>query len=49
MKIHNVSELESYRKSIRESNKRFSKTVTLCGGTGCRAEESEKTQKYFRG
>lgn len=47
MRIRSVSELESLRKSIREKNKRFSKTVTLCGGTGCRAEESEKLKNIL--
>lgn len=47
MRICNVNELENFRKSIRESNKRFSKTVTLCGGTGCRAGESEKLKNIL--
>ncbi len=47
MRIHNVGELENLRRSIREKNKRFRKTVTLCGGTGCRAEESEKLKNIL--
>lgn len=41
MKISSINELENLRESIKEHNRRFSKTITICGGTGCRAEESE--------
>ncbi len=47
MKIHSVSELQNFRESIKENYRRFRKAVTLCGGTGCRAEESENLRNIL--
>jgi len=46
-KVENVSELESLREAIIEKNSRFKMAVTICGGTGCRANESEPLRQAF--
>jgi len=46
-RVENVSELESLREAIVEKNSYFKMTVTICGGTGCRANESEPLRQAF--
>ena len=46
-KLKNISELGTLIKSIREKNRQFKMSVTICGGTGCRANESEALKDAF--
>jgi NADH-quinone oxidoreductase subunit F len=46
-RLQNIHDLERLRESIIEKNKTFEKTITLCGGTGCRAYGSESLKNAF--
>lgn len=46
-KLKNTSELNKLRESIVEKNSQFEMNVTICGGTGCRANESEALKNAF--
>ena len=46
-KLRSIPELESLREAIVEKNSHFQMTVTICGGTGCRANESEALKQAF--
>jgi NADH:ubiquinone oxidoreductase subunit F (NADH-binding)/(2Fe-2S) ferredoxin/NAD-dependent dihydropyrimidine dehydrogenase PreA subunit len=46
-RLQNINDLERLRESIIEKNKAFEKTITLCGGTGCRAYGSESLKNAF--
>ncbi len=43
-----TSELESLRKTIISGRRKVKKTVTLCGGTGCRASQSKEVIEAIR-
>lgn len=47
-KLKSVSELDCFRESIVEKNSQFEMNVTICGGTGCRANESEALKNAFQ-
>lgn len=47
-KLRNASELEELKEAIVKKNSQFRMTVTLCGGTGCRAYGSEALKKAFQ-
>jgi len=46
-RLQSINDLDKLRESIIEKNKAFEKTITLCGGTGCRAYGSESLKNAF--
>ncbi|MEK7398062.1 MAG: NADH-quinone oxidoreductase subunit NuoF [Candidatus Poribacteria bacterium] len=46
-KLVSIQDLNELRKTIIEKSKSYSKTITLCGGTGCRAYGSEALKQAF--
>ncbi|MBC7247583.1 MAG: 4Fe-4S binding protein [Actinobacteria bacterium] len=47
-KIASPSELEEYRQRVIEGRKKYSMTITICGGTGCRAHECGAVYEALR-
>jgi NADH:ubiquinone oxidoreductase subunit F (NADH-binding)/(2Fe-2S) ferredoxin/NAD-dependent dihydropyrimidine dehydrogenase PreA subunit len=39
-KIKQAGDLETLRKKIQKAHKKFPKTITICGGTGCQASQA---------
>jgi len=46
-RLRSAPELERLREDIVERNSRFKATITVCGGTGCRAYGSEALKQAF--
>ncbi len=40
-KINSLDDLKALQKKILDKQKEFSSTITICGGTGCRASRSK--------
>jgi NADH:ubiquinone oxidoreductase subunit F (NADH-binding)/(2Fe-2S) ferredoxin/NAD-dependent dihydropyrimidine dehydrogenase PreA subunit len=46
-RLESIQDLKALREAITKKNESFKKTVTLCGGTGCRAYGSEAIRDAF--
>jgi len=46
-RLTNISDLENLRNTVLEKYNRYRSTITLCGGTGCRAYGSEELKNAF--
>ena len=46
-KLVNIQDLNELRESIIEKNKRYHRTITICGGPGCHAIGSEDLRATF--
>ncbi|MGB9597257.1 MAG: (2Fe-2S) ferredoxin domain-containing protein, partial [Candidatus Poribacteria bacterium] len=47
-RLESIDDLNKLRNAIIEKNKSYTKTVALCGGTGCRAYGSESLKNALK-